>query len=129
MANDTHVLAAAGVARGSHVSITVADVDATVAWWTQMFGYQIIMQRDLGGPEFDEVTGVPGATSRMVRGLVAPGTVVQFFSHSWREPGPVNALLSFEVRDAHRAHVELTGAGVVCQSEPVQFENSIAFTA
>jgi catechol 2,3-dioxygenase-like lactoylglutathione lyase family enzyme len=126
---EPHVLAGAGLARGSHVSVTVADLDATVEWWVRVFGYQIIMQRDLAGPEFEEVCGVPGATSRMVRGLVAPGTVVQFFSHSWREAGPVNALLSFEVRDAERAHAELTAAGVDCQSGPVHFDNSIAFTA
>jgi catechol 2,3-dioxygenase-like lactoylglutathione lyase family enzyme len=126
---DDHVLASAGVARGSHVSITVEDLDATVAWWTEVFGYQVIMSRDLGGPEFEAVTGVEGATSRMVRGVVAPGFILQFFSHSWRAAEPVHALLSFEVRDARCAHEALTAAGVRCQSEPVEFDNSLAFTA
>jgi hypothetical protein len=87
------------------------------------------MQRDLSGPEFEAVTGTPGATSRMVRGVVAPGMVLQFFSHDWRRPAPVGALLSFEVRDVWRAHADLTAAGVQCHSEPVAFDNSTAFTA
>ena len=128
MAHD-HVLATAGVARLSHVSVTVGDLDATVEWWTRIFGYQVVMRRDLSGPEFEEVAGTPGATSRMVRGVVAPGTVLQFFAHDWREAGPVGALLSFEVRDVRRAHAELTAAGVPCTSEPVEFDNSTAFTA
>jgi catechol 2,3-dioxygenase-like lactoylglutathione lyase family enzyme len=123
-----HVLAAAGVARCSHVSITVADVDDTVAWWVRVFGYQIIMQRDLAGPAFEEVSGVKGAISRMVRGLVGPGMVLQFFEHNWREPEPVQALVSFEVRDARAAYGQLRSIGVECRSEPVEFENSFAFT-
>jgi catechol 2,3-dioxygenase-like lactoylglutathione lyase family enzyme len=126
--DDRHVLAPAGVARCSHVSITVADIEQTVAWWTRVFGYQIIMRRDLAGPAFEEVTGVEGAFSRMVRGLVAPGMVVQFFEHNWREPEAVQALLSFEVGDARAAYEQLRSIGVGCRSEPVEFENSFAFT-
>ena len=126
---DDHALATAGVARLSHVSVTVEDVDAAVDWWTRIFGFQEVMRLDLSGPEFDAVTGTPGARSRMVRGVAAPGMILQFFSHDWREPAPIGALLSFEVRDVWRAHAELTAAGVVCQSEPVAFDNSTAFTA
>jgi catechol 2,3-dioxygenase-like lactoylglutathione lyase family enzyme len=126
---DHHALAAAGVARLSHVSVTVEDVDAAVDWWTRIFGFQEIMRLDLSGPDFEAVTATPGATSRMVRGLVAPGMVLQFFSHDWREPTSVGALLSFEVRDVQRAYAELVAAGVECQSAPVEFDNSTAFTA
>lgn len=124
-----HTLHDAGLARVSHLSVQVRDLDATERWWTTHLGYQPIMRKDLGGPEFDAVTGVPGATSRMLRGVVAPGSVLQFFEHSWREPATPNVLVSFEVRDARVAHDRLVAAGVTCQSEPVEFANSWAFTA
>ena len=54
--------------------------------------------------------------------------MVQLFWHSWREPQETKrTLLSFEVRDARGAHARLGEAGVSCQSEPVEFDNSIAF--
>ena len=125
----THTLHDAGLARVSHLSVQVADLDATEHWWTTHFGYQPIMRKDLAGPEFEAVTGVAGATSRMLRGVVAPGSVLQFFEHSWREVTAPNVLVSFEVRDAAEAHERLVAAGVACQSPPVAFDNSWAFTA
>lgn len=124
-----HVLAAAGLARGSHVSVQVRDLDRSLDWYTRVFGFQVILRRDLQGPEFEAVAGgVAGARSRMVRGLVAPGTVLQLFEHNWRAFTPPNVLLSFEVRDAHAAHRALTAAGVALTSTPVEFDNSYAFT-
>jgi catechol 2,3-dioxygenase-like lactoylglutathione lyase family enzyme len=119
----------AGLARLSHVSVSVPDLDETERWWTTHFGYQPFQRHDLHGPEFDAVTGVDGATSRSVRGIVAPGTVLQFFWHSWRPPETPNVLLSFEVRDAAVAYDALMAGGVACQSPPVEFYNSWAFTA
>ncbi len=124
-----YTLHEAGLARVSHISVQVADLDATERWWTAHFGFQPIMRRDLGGAEFEAVTQVPGATSRMLRGIVAPSAVLQFFEHSWREVTAPSVLISFEVRDAAEAHRCLAAAGVACQSEPVEFDNSWAFTA
>jgi catechol 2,3-dioxygenase-like lactoylglutathione lyase family enzyme len=123
-----HSLYDAGLARVSHLSVQVRDLDLTERWWAELFGFQPIMRRDLGGPEFDAVTGAPGATSRMLRGLVA-GTVLQFFQHSWREEVAPNVLISFEVRNVAQAYETLIAAGVTCQSAPVEFDNSWAFTA
>jgi catechol 2,3-dioxygenase-like lactoylglutathione lyase family enzyme len=124
-----HTLQDAGLARVSHISVQVADLDATEQWWTEHFGFQPIIRRDLGGPDFEAVTQVPGATSRMLRGMVAPNAVLQFFEHSWREVTTPGALISFEVRDAAVAHARLVAASVACLSEPVEFDNSWAFTA
>ena len=65
----------------------------------------------------------------MLRGMVAPNAVLQFFEHSWREMVAPGALVSFEVRDAAQAHRRLVAAGVACLSEPVEFDNSWAFQA
>ena len=118
----------AGLSRLSHVSLEVADLDIALGFYTRTFGMQVVLQRNLEGPEFEAVTDTPGARSRLVRGLVASNSVVQLFWHSWREPlVEKRTLMSFEVRDARTAYRVLSESGVPCQSEPVVFDNSIAF--
>lgn len=121
-------LEAAGLARLSHVSLQVADLDRALAFYRANFGMQIVFERNLEGPEFESVTATPGARSKLVRGLVAGNTVVQLFWHSWREPATDHrTLMSFEVRDVQAAWKALQNEGVACQSEPVPFDNSTAF--
>lgn len=123
-----YALAAAGLARRSHVSLQVADLERALAFYREVFGMQTVMERDLSGPEFEAVTATPGARSKLVRGLIAGNAVVQLFWHSWREPAAEHrTLMSFEVRDAHAAHAALVARSVECQSEPVPFDNSLAF--
>lgn len=118
----------AGLARLSHVSIQVADLPLALAFYTDVLGFQVVLERTLEGPEFEAVTATPGARSKLIRGLVAGNSVVQLFWHNWREPQlEKRTLMSFEVRDAYIAHERLVKAGVDCQSEPVPFDNSHAF--
>jgi len=119
-----------GLARMSHVSLEVADLERARAFYRDVFGFQIVLDQELAGPEFETVTGVAGAESKLVRGLVAGNSVVQLFWHSWREPvAPEDqrTLMSFEVRDASGAHERLSAQGVPCNSAPVEFGNSWAF--
>ena len=121
-------LEGAGLARLSHVSLQVADLDRALLFYRSVFGMQTVLERNLEGPEFEAVTATPGARSKLVRGLVAGNTVVQLFWHSWREPATEKrTLMSFEVRDVHAAFEALRAEGVDCQSEPVPFDNSTAF--
>jgi len=122
------VLEEAGLSRLSHVSLEVTDLDVALGFYASVFGMQVVLERNLEGPEFEAVTDTPGARSRLVRGLVAGNAVVQLFWHSWREPlVEKRTLMSFEVRDARTAYSVLMASGVSCQSEPVVFDNSIAF--
>ena len=110
------------------MSLQVADLDRALAFYRDVFGLEIVLERDLSGPEFEAVTATPGARSKLVRGLVAGNAVVQLFWHSWRAPAEEHrTLMSFEVRDARGAHEALVARGVPCQSEPVPFDNSLAF--
>lgn len=112
----------------SHVSLEVADLERALDFYRTHFGFEIVLERELAGPDFEEVTGVEGARSRMLRGLVAGNAVVQLFWHSWRTPqAEKRTLMSFEVRDAAGAHATLSAGGVRCRSEPVAFDNSLAF--
>ena len=121
-------LEAAGLSRLSHISLEVVDVERSLAFYRENFGFQVVMERALSGEAFEEVTGTPGAESRLVRGLVAGNSVVQLFWHNWREPqAEKRTLMSFEVRDVQTAHEQLAAAGVPCRSGPVEFDNSYAF--
>lgn len=121
-------LESAGLARLSHISLQVDDLDRSLAFYRDVFGMQVLFEMDLEGAEFEAVTGTQGARSKLIRGLVAGNSVVQLFWHSWRTPPEENrTLMSFEVRDARAAYEALVAAGVDCESEPVRFENSQAF--
>jgi len=123
-----HGLASAGLARLSHVSLEVADLERALEFYERVFGFQRIFERRLEGAEFESVTGVPGAVSRMVRGVVAGSAIVQLFWHGWRDPLPdKRTLISFEARDARAAHAGLVSLGIECQSDPVEFEDCLAF--
>ena len=124
----TFALEGAGLARLSHISLQVADLDRAFDFYRDNFGMQLVFERNLEGPEFEVVTATPGAKSKLIRGLVAGNTIVQLFWHNWREPTlEKRTLMSFEVRDACAAHKLLVAEGVECQSEPVPFDNSQAF--
>jgi catechol 2,3-dioxygenase-like lactoylglutathione lyase family enzyme len=126
--SQTFTLEDAGLARLSHISLQVADLDRALTFYRDLFGMQIVMEKNLEGKEFEAVTATPGARSKMIRGLVAGNSVVQLFWHNWRDvQDEKRTLMSFEVRDAKAAHALLVAAGVPCQSEPVPFDNSQAF--
>lgn len=112
----------------SHVSIETQDLERSLAFYQRIFGFQVIFDREQSGAEFETIVGVPGARSRMIRGLIGGNAVVQLWWHSWREPSKdERTLMSFEVRDALVAYEALKSEGVPCQSEPVDFPNCTAF--
>ena len=126
---DSFTLEPSGLARLSHLSLQVADLDRALTFYRRIFGMQVVFELNLEGAEFEAVTGTPGARSKLIRGLVAGNSIVQLFWHSWRVPkADHETLMSFEVRDAAQAHRSLVEAGLECQSEPVEFGNSWAFT-
>ncbi|MBW2270168.1 MAG: VOC family protein [Deltaproteobacteria bacterium] len=128
MSTPRFTLEAHGLARMSHVSLEVSNLEHALAFYRDHLGFDVVMDLELEGQDFETVTGVRGARSRMLRGLVAGNSVVQLFWHSWREPADdKRTLLSFEVRDARAAHASLSALGVFCRSDPVEFDNSLAF--
>ena len=122
------LLSSAGLCRMSHVSLEVADLERALDFYRATFGMQTVLERELAGPDFEAVTATPGARSQLVRGLIAGNAVVQLFCHNWREPNAQKrTLMSFEVRDSRAAYALLSGQNVTCHSEPVDFDNSVAF--
>ena len=128
MGDTPFLLAEAGLSRMSHVSLEVANLDRALDFYRETFGMQIVLERELAGAEFEAVTATPGARSKLVRGLIAGNAVVQLFWHNWRTPNAEKrTLMSFEVRDSRAAYALLAARNVTCHSEPVDFDNSMAF--
>jgi len=54
-----YTLEAAGLSRLSHISLQVADLEGALDFYTRFFGMQMVLERNLEGPEFEAVTGTP----------------------------------------------------------------------
>ena len=57
------LLEKAGLARLSHISLEVADLDRALDFYREVFGMQIVLDLTLDGPDFEAVTATPGARS------------------------------------------------------------------
>ncbi len=57
----------AAAVRVDHVGITVADLDASVAFFTGVLDFQTVSETQLSGAEFDRAAGLTGAAARRAR--------------------------------------------------------------
>lgn len=92
----------------SHINLTVVDVDRSVRFYTDVFGFEKIFDEQMEGPEFDKVVGFEGAQCRTAGGRV--GDVrLEFYTTNWEAstplvPGIGTVGMSFQVRDAAEAY-------------------------
>jgi catechol 2,3-dioxygenase-like lactoylglutathione lyase family enzyme len=49
------------------VGMTVGDLDRAVAFFTKVLDFEMVSERDLSGPGFERLEGVPGARARAAR--------------------------------------------------------------
>jgi catechol 2,3-dioxygenase-like lactoylglutathione lyase family enzyme len=52
---------------GVDVGMTVGDLDRAVAFFTKVLDFEMVSERDLSGPGFERLEGVPGARARAAR--------------------------------------------------------------
>ena len=45
----------------SHVSIAVTDMERSIAFYRDVFGWAQVFDEQMGGENFEQLTGVPGA--------------------------------------------------------------------
>lgn len=55
-----------------HVNVVVSDPERSIAFYARLLGLSVVMDRELDGLWFEEVTGIAGARARCVI-LDAPG--------------------------------------------------------
>jgi glyoxylase I family protein len=97
----------------SHVTIRVADIDRSLAFYRDVFGFDTVFDVELDGEPLETLTGEPNARGRMVGGLIG-GASVELFCVVSDAPAPTArsgpALgytnLSFSVPSLDAAHAQ-----------------------
>ncbi len=108
----------------SHVSIAVSDMDRSIAFYRDVFGWEQLFDEHMEGESFDAITGVKGAAGRACGGRIGD-LRVELMSFNYVPnvaPGAGLGLrvLSMEVTDATAAHAALVERGVKVAGEPVE---------
>jgi catechol 2,3-dioxygenase-like lactoylglutathione lyase family enzyme len=106
-----------------HVSLTVADVDRSIAFYRR-FGLELETRGDTSGPDVEEGTGVPGAEldEAFLSGANVRLELIRYKDmESRKAPGNNtvgSAHVCFLVQNMHEVYEELRGAGVEFVSAP-----------
>ena len=102
----------------SHVGMKVSDIDRSVAFYQEVFGWTQLFDLRLGGSEFEAAVGVRDASGRATGGRIGD-LRLEFATMSWWNFTPAEGLgiskLSFEVTSVADACHELGELGI----EPV----------
>jgi glyoxylase I family protein len=108
----------------SHVSIAVSDMERSIAFYRDVFGWEQIFDERMEGEAFDRLTGVAGAAGQACGGRIGSLRVelmhFNFIPTVTTAPGLGLRVLSMEVADARAAHAELVARGIPVSGPPVE---------
>jgi catechol 2,3-dioxygenase-like lactoylglutathione lyase family enzyme len=122
----------------SHVGLSVADIDRSIAFYRDMFGMEQACEVfPFGGPQFASVLGLSCASGRMC--MITGGDVaLELFEFAQPEPGkqdpnhPVadhgSSHFGFEVDDIEAVHPRLAAAGVAFHAPVTTFAGGMKAT-
>jgi len=104
--------------RLGHVGLTVNDLDASIEFYRDVIGMQLMMRLDSGGEWFDELTRNRGAEIDVAM-LELGGSTLQLveYRRAGGDPAPVShnrpgtAHLSIEVDDVDARHAAIVSSG------------------
>ena len=115
----------------SHVSIAVSDMDRSIAFYRDVFGWEQLFDEHMEGESFDAITGVKGAAGRACGGRIGDLRVeLMSFNYIPDTPPGIGLglrVLSMEVADAAAAHAELVARGVPVAGAPVEVHGTRMF--
>ena len=98
----------------SHVSIGVSDMERSIAFYRDVFGWELVFDERMEGEAFERLTHFPGAAGRACGGRIGSLRVeLMQFNFIPDVPAPSGLglrVLSMETPDAHAAHAELRAA-------------------
>jgi catechol 2,3-dioxygenase-like lactoylglutathione lyase family enzyme len=115
-----------------HISVTVSDMDRSLAFYCDLLGLQEVERHRLEGETISTMAGKPEVVMQVVR-LAAPDTptiLLDLQQYLAPEGGVSNAKLGdighahfcFGVPDLDQTYAELSAKGVEFVSEPVTFD-------
>ncbi len=112
-----------------HVSITCADLDASLGFYADLLGIEVRSRGDAEGGEF-AITGIEDPKVRWADLILGDGRVLELIEfvdppgtpHRPQPNDPGATHISLLVADAFAVHERLRDAGADCRSEPVTIE-------
>ena len=115
----------------SHVSIAVSDMDRSIAFYRDVFGWRQLFDEHMEGESFEAITRVKGAAGRACGGRIGNLRVeLMSFNYIPATPPAVGLglrVLSMEVEDAAAAYAALVARGVRVAGAPVEVHGTRMF--
>lgn len=111
----------------NHVSLTVTDLDRSVRFYEDTFGFRTVM-RQVGDPDYlSPITGYPNVGILQAQLEMVGGVRLELFQytnpvgqpHDPETYHPLSTHICFEVDQLAAFHDRLKAAGVYVRSEPV----------
>ena len=109
-------MAISGLRSVDHLVIATTDVEGSVAWYSDVLGFETEWEEVVEGPEFEALIGLPGARTHCVGGHVQ-GTRIEFNHTSWnpttpRSGGTGLSIFTCAVDDADEAYADCKARGL-----------------
>jgi len=122
------------VAGYRHTGIIVKDMAASLHFYRDILGLEVIQELNDGSDYINKITGTKGATAHMIKMKAPDGTVLEILEYFGYPteliPHPIYnagaAHVALRVYDADEAYKRLKEAGVRVLSEPVTSSEGIA---
>lgn len=118
----------------NHVGISVRDLDRSIAFYTELFGMELMSEPfPFGGAKFEQVMALPGAKGRMAF-VAKGGLALELFEFASPTPAPKDpgypvsthgiSHFGFNVADIAAEYDRLAAAGVTFHCPVLQFEGA-----
>jgi catechol 2,3-dioxygenase-like lactoylglutathione lyase family enzyme len=113
-----------------HVSVTVADLDRSLAFYRDLLGLRVRETGEEEGGQMATIVGFPGVRFRYADVELGDGRILELLQYlapagtpiTQRTSDPGSGHIAFLVADIDEAYAELVGAGVTVRSAPVTIE-------
>jgi catechol 2,3-dioxygenase-like lactoylglutathione lyase family enzyme len=119
------------IKRVSHVSINVSDLERSVAFYKDVFGWEQIFDSEVDSEALSALVGVPGATGQACGGRIGDLRVelmcLSYTPKTPPAPGLGLQVLSFEVEDIQAAHDAFQARGVPVMGPLVELHGTKMF--
>src|SRR3954454_17550232 len=108
----------------SHVSIGVSDMERSIAFYSDVFGWEQIFDERMEGESFERLTHFPGAAGRACGGRIGSLRVELMQFNSTPNVAAPSGLglrvLSMQTPDAHAAHAEAVRRFLTVSGPPIE---------
>ena len=113
-----------------HVSVTVADLDRSLAFYRDLLGLRVRETGEEEGGQMATIVALPGVRFRYADVELGDGRILELLQYLepagrpivQRTCDPGSGHIAFLVADIDQAYAELVGAGVTVRSAPVTIE-------